>query len=222
MNNFSLISEPKSDIFSFFIVSKSDISFPSVSGSEKRRVSTGTIVGSVVGAVAFIAIIIACVLFFRRRKQEKTVGIYNQGTDRISRVKPTIAQVDPILEPLNSGMEQSTYDLRNVNIQTGQTPFSHDNIGTIPIPYYPPSTHMALSISNPGAESEVDSSYGSGSQVTSASPSHVLRTKQADGQEDLRNEVDNLRREIEQMKEANAVQNTAPPSYDDGLFTSHR
>ena len=217
------------------------ISIDGVGGSSKKS-STGAIVGGVVGSIVGLAAIGGLAFFLWRRRERKATGRYNQDMkdlDRIDpiRVKPVSFPSDQELEPLSSTMHPGMNDLRATPL--GVPPSSVGSYSELPYPG-PPST-VGSSALGPGSGSGANSSYRgpmvisnlgdielerndaayaavyAASQAGGSSRSGVSGPKAAMQQDALRSEVDQLRLEIERMKEERMAEGEAPPSYEEEL-----
>ncbi|KAL5533549.1 hypothetical protein ACEPAG_9 [Sanghuangporus baumii] len=196
--------------------------------------NTAVIVGATVGGVAALGIIAILLFLFSRRRRQQRKGIYNR-TDRIERVKPSNFPSDSVLEPLSSTVHPEMYDMRavpyssqtnisgsfNANDSTPNMVMSHSAIS---VPFHVRN----LADAEPDGVADADGSPalgGDSSAYGSSRPMPVTprsRNKSATHQEELRSEVDNLRREIERIKEERAVLGEAPPSYDEEVVNALR
>lgn len=193
------------------------------------------------GAIAFLAILGGALFFYYRRRERQPQSIYNR-TDRIERVKPATYPSDSVLEPLSATHHAGMHDLSNQSFteQAGDssllvgedaskfstiTPFAaHSGARSETRGYRGGMDDGASAVLSRNGSSGLGSSSGPGSswggQTVSSPP--LPNPKGAVVQEELRSEVDNLRREIEQLREERMVHGEAPPSYEEELALSQR
>ena len=171
-----------------------------------KPASTGTIVGSTVGAVAFVTLLAFFVFIYRRRRQNKSLGIYNKKADRIRHAKP-IDHVNSLLQPSHSSISQRAPVPENVDPNEN---YRYSDI--IPVPYTPP---MPQENAAPvGGKSALNSVSRGPSVLDSHTTENTSARQDGSSDGEVLREVSNLRMEIERMREENALQNLPPPSYE--------
>ena len=116
-----------------------------------KRASTGTIVGSTVGAVAFVTLLAFFVFIYRRRRQNKSLGIYNKKADRIKHAKP-INHVNSLLQPSHPSINQRAHVPENVDPDEN---YRYSDI--IPVPYTPPMPQDTENAAPVGGKSALSS-----------------------------------------------------------------
>lgn len=222
-------------------LSKIDISTSGL-GRGSSKVSAGTIAGAVVGGVAFLALLGGLGFFFRRRLDRKATGRYNQDyqdPDRIQpvRVKPISFPSDSTLEPLTATVHPDMHDLRAMPFAM---PLATTNASQSDLPAArSPTSNLSQSRSGGTssayrgpmavrnlADDDLERSDAAYTAIQAASQGgssssrarSVSDPKAAMQQEALRSEVDDLRRQIEQMKEERTALGEAPPSYEEELL----
>lgn len=195
------------------------MAFNGTSSNGSGHTEVGTIVGAAVGGVVFLMLVIGGFVFwYRRRREPPPIGMYNR-TDRIQRVKPATFPSDSVLVPLSPTLYPDT--LRHEGTSSGTLNDMMIAPHSAGVPYHvrnfvangTPSTISGTGSSAlppPSESSGLLSSSGVGSTQNSW-PSR----KQAEQHELLRSEVDNLRLEIERMKEERETLGMPPPSYDE-------
>ncbi|KAH8111989.1 DUF1793-domain-containing protein [Phellopilus nigrolimitatus] len=223
------------------------VSFGGPVSSDKKR--KGIIAGATVGALALVGLIAGiCVLLYRRREQGPK-GSYNRA-DRIERLKPTTYTSDSVLEPLSQTVHRDMHDMRNQPGTTRYMSSDSIDVGELPgqvavpaagtaVPYGVVTPFVVQSARQRDVDADSDAvstvlsrnrssdvsrwmSSSGGRSAASMSPPPVPDPKAVVQQEELRSEVDNLRREIERIREETAVLGEAPPSYDADLMNSLR
>lgn len=175
-------------------------------GSRKHQ-STGVIVGSIVAAVTLIVILVFCVFLFRRWRRNEPLGMYNRGIlDRMRHKNPVVTEVSPMLQLTHSSNRWRE------NHPGSMGPSAENNVynDIVPIPF---STLVTQATEIP--------THVSGKVATGNDPQNIStlgassprdQYERANGEEVLR-EVNNLRMEIERLREEGARQNLPPPSY---------
>ena len=154
--------------------------------------------------MAAVVISIACFIFYRRRQQKKEVSRYNQNADHSRRQEPSIAQLGSIHGFTSSNTRLSSPEPGDMS----QVSRNRDRNDTTPIPFYLPDSSVSSLVQNSSSKGRsVTSRSASQSIATPRSNSGTGQSSNPNG-EAWREEVNNLRMEIERMREE-----TAPPSY---------
>ncbi|PAV15279.1 hypothetical protein PNOK_0904000 [Pyrrhoderma noxium] len=174
------------------------------SGEVERHSSTGAVVGGVVGGMAAVVISIACFIFYRRRQRKKEVSRYNQNAGHSRIQEPPIARLGSIHGFTSSNTRLSSPEPGDMS----QVSRNRDHNDTTPIPFYLPDSSVSSSVQNSSPKGRsVNSRSASQSIATPRSNSGTGQSSNSSG-EAWREEVNNLRMEIERIREE-----TAPPSY---------
>ena len=154
--------------------------------SDEKHSSTGAIVGGVVGGVASVTVFIACFILYRRREQKKM---------------------------MSHGFTSSNTELSNPKVGSmGQVSRDRDHIDTVPIPFLVQDSPTGSTLRDPSSKNRMADSISASQSTTTPRPNVGSNTGTGQSssidRDDLRDEVNNLRIEIERMREG-----TAPPSY---------
>ena len=174
---------------------------------DERHSSTGAIVGGVIGGVAAVAIFITCFIFYRRHQQRKTVSEYNQSTGYIRNQE----YLSPPRYGSSTGFTTSDAGLSSPEPRSmSQVSRNQDHSDTEPIPFRLPDSSASSTVRNTASKNRVSNLTHVSRSATISMPYRENRTVRRNnaGEEDLREEVNNLRMEIERIREE-----TAPPSY---------
>ena len=194
-----------SHVVSFLSVNKTTVAFslPPHSGT---HVTKGLIAGSVIGGLFGATTLVACILFCCRLRQNKTLSRYKNDTSHIGHQERPVSRVNSSCGPI-----ELSSPVRDNQYQESQ---NQNYVDTIPDPFrlsvplddsVVQRTPLASKRVNPGSALQ----SGSMSGPTIESSAVTRRSSQADGEGAWREEVNNLRMEIERMREE-----TAPPSYE--------
>ena len=174
------------------------------SSEDAKHSSTGAVIGGAVGGVAAVVIFIACFIFYRRCQQKKEVSRYNQNADHSRRQEPSIARLGSIHGLTSSNTRLSSPEPRDMN----QVSRNRDYNDTTPIPFYLPDSSVSSPVQNSSPKGRLVNSRSALQGI--AMPESNAGTGQSSNSngEAWREEVNNLRVEIERIRDE-----TAPPSY---------
>ena len=174
--------------------------------SDEKHSSTGAIVGGVVGGVASVTVFIACFILYRRREQKKMVNNRStESTGNQEHLTPWIIS--------SHGFTSSNTELSNPKVgNMGQVSRDRDHIDTVPIPFLVQDSPTGSTLRDPSSKNRTADSISASQSTTTPRPNAGSNTGTGQSssidRDDLRDEVNNLRMEIERMREG-----TAPPSY---------
>lgn len=195
----------------FLSVNKSTVILPpdsnSKEGAIERHLSTGAVVGGIVGGVAVVAIFIACFIFCRRRQRKGSVSEDSQSTGYNGNRELPIPWFNSSHGFTNSNTELSSPELGNMS----QVSRNRDHSDIVPIPFRLPASSSSSTMQNstPKNKAANPKSASQGTIEPRSNAESSADTRQSSpGGEAWREEVNNLRMEIERLREE-----SAPPSY---------
>lgn len=183
----------------------------SKSSANKSSSNAGAIAGGAIGGFAFLAALVAGSLLFRRWRKRRTQG--KELIDMTASYDAHLQQHDPI--DLNT---YSTHQLAPIVTQPYRRPQTYSDVGSMPNPWG--GSEVGSSSQNLVVRS--DSQYqqeSSRSYPVSIAPPSTYPSSADDTTEQLRSEVETLRREMQNIRAqrtvmyVNEVDETPPPEY---------
>ncbi|KAL5519656.1 hypothetical protein ACEPAH_1339 [Sanghuangporus vaninii] len=197
------------------------------SGSRDGGDSTGSsnigiIIGAVVGGLLVLGIIAALLFFFSRRHVRQQKGIYHVG-ETVNRKQQMNLRSGDVIQPPTSSVDTETQQLRAV-------PYQYSSQASVIDNSYPPSSSgsadvvaiHAQYVAETKLEREMrETRVNRNTSVTSDGQSEMIRSLALSRiglqQNEILFEMDNIRREIERIREERATFGEPLPSYDDEL-----
>ncbi|KAF5335226.1 hypothetical protein D9758_014769 [Tetrapyrgos nigripes] len=205
------------------------ISVPDLSStSSSKKVNAGTIAGAVVGGLAGVTILIAALVFFLRRRrrdvQQQRMLVEPRLSQRFSMAQNQ--QQPPTITPFmhQARLQRSCRRPYKVDLVGGAADYgSRENLGgggsssSEKRPFAPIRGANWGQVVQNNQSSNLSERSGPGSptfsqSASSAPSSRYQQSQRSDATTQLRNEVDGLRREMEQLR-AQAREYEPPPSY---------
>ncbi|KAL5494568.1 hypothetical protein ACEPAI_29 [Sanghuangporus weigelae] len=182
----------------------------------------GIIVGAVVGGLLGLGIIAALLFFFRRRRVRQQKGVYYVDYTANSMQQMNLRSGD-VIQPSTSSVDSETQQLRAVPYQYSLQASGTDNS-------YLPSSSGSADVVAIHAQHVAETKLGRemretrvnrNTSVTSDGQSEIIRSHALSRiglqQNEILFEMDNIRREIERIREERAMFGEPLPSYDDEL-----
>ncbi|OCB90969.1 DUF1793-domain-containing protein [Sanghuangporus baumii] len=191
-------------------------------GDSTGSSNIGIIVGAVVGGLLGLGIIAALLFFFNRRRVRQQKGIYHVG-DTVNPMQQMNIRSGDVIEPPTSSVDTETQRLRAVPYRCPSQASGADNS-------YPSSSSGSADIVAIRAQHMAETKLGREMRetgvnrsisVTSDGQSEMIRSHTLSRiglkQNEILFEMDNIRREIERIREERAIFGEPLPSYDDEL-----